>query len=181
MSRHLALTGMMGSGKTTVGDLVAARLGRPFVDTDAAVEAAAGRSIDAIFTSEGEATFRAFERDVVAAACVGPTSVIALGGGAVTVDGNVRALREHAFTVLLEVPVDVLAERVGDGSGRPLIGDDIEADLRRLAAERRGRYEEVADVVVRSNGTPAEVAVAVLAAAGAAPGVLTDAERAVLP
>lgn len=180
MTRHLALTGMMGSGKTTVGDLVAARLGRPFVDTDVNVEAAAGRSVEAIFAADGEDAFRALEHEAIVAACDGPPAVLALGGGAVTRPDNVRVLRASAFTVLLEVPVAALAQRVGDGSGRPLVGTEVETDLVRLAEQRAEAYHAAADAVIDVDGVPAEVAMAVLAVAARADGVLTDDERAEL-
>lgn len=179
MTRSIALTGMMGSGKTTVADLVAARIGRALVDTDTQVETAAGRSINEIFATDGESRFRELERGQVAEACTRSDVVIALGGGAVLDDGNVETLRRRAWIVLLDVPVEVLAERVADATDRPLL--HAGAALTDIWEERETRYRSTADATVDATAPPPEVAMAVLAAAVAASDVLSDAERAALP
>ncbi|MBW3663978.1 MAG: shikimate kinase [Actinobacteria bacterium] len=170
---------MMGSGKTTVADLVASRIGREVIDTDAEVEAAAGRSISEIFATEGESRFRELERDLVAEACIRTDVVIALGGGAVLDDRNVEMLRKSAWIVLLDAPVEVLAERVANATGRPLL--HAGAALADIWEEREARYRSTADATVDATAPPPEVAMAVLDAAVAAGDVLSDAERAALP
>lgn len=144
---------MMGSGKSETGRKLALVLGRRFVDCDESVVEAAGRSIPEIFAAEGEAGFRRRESESLAAVLASPdAAVIATGGGAVTVARN-RALLADAAVFWLRARPEVLAARVGDGAGRPLLGSgaaggDALERLRRLAAERDGWYVEVADIVV---------------------------------
>jgi shikimate kinase len=171
VSGHLLLVGMMGSGKTTVGRLLARRLGRPFFDSDDEVVQATGRTIPEIFESDGEAAFRAEERRALQAAVASPTPVVVAVAGGAVLDPRNRALLQRAGTVVwLRADPGTLAGRVGDGTGRPLLGDDPPAALRRLAAERTPLYEQVADVVVDVEGAaPAAVVEEVLAAVGDVP------------
>ena len=98
---HVVLVGPMGSGKSTLGRALAARLARPFVDVDARIEADAGCSIAALFAAEGEAGFRAREARVLAAVLGGPAAVIATGGGAVLAEANRTAMRAAGVVVYL--------------------------------------------------------------------------------
>jgi shikimate kinase len=143
-SRPIYLIGLMGVGKSTVGRLLAARLGRRFCDSDQEIESRCGRTIAAIFAEEGEAGFRRLEAETIAALSNEGT-VIALGGGAITPAGAVERLLEVGDLVYLEAPVEILAERIGDASNRPLLaGLDADARLRRLRdllEERRPLYE----------------------------------------
>lgn len=149
---HLVLVGLMGAGKTSVGELCAARLHRAFVDTDHLVETAAGMSIADIFTVYGENRFRALEREAVTDACASPVpAVIACGGGAVLHADNRRRLQAAGLVVWLQAPPEVLADRVGRGPARterPLLVDGPAATLERLALVRAATYAAVADVVV---------------------------------
>ena len=144
------LIGMMGSGKTTVGRGLAAALGRPLVDSDAQVEARTGRTVREIFESDGEAAYRVLEREaLVDALAEAEPSVVAAAGGVVLDAGNRAVLQEAGTVVWLRARPEVLARRVSAGRDhRPLLGDDPLAALRRLDAERRPLYEEVADLVV---------------------------------
>ena len=144
------LIGMMGSGKTTVGRRLAAALGRPLVDSDAQVEARTGRTVREIFESDGEAAYRVLEREaLVDALAEAEPSVVAAAGGVVLDPGNRAVLQEAGTVVWLRARPEVLARRVSAGRDhRPLLGDDPLAALRRLDAERRPLYEEVADLVV---------------------------------
>lgn len=152
--RHLILVGMMGSGKSTVGERLAARLGRPLVDTDELVVATAGRSIPELFADVGESGFRALERVAVADACAAADPVvIACGGGAVLDPDNRRALAAAGVVVWLRATPAQLAARVGDGDGRPLLtGETPLGTLERLATLRAPSYEGVADIVVDTDG-----------------------------
>lgn len=142
LDRHLALAGFMGAGKTILGAEVAARLGRPFVDLDAEIERRTSRTVTEMF-AEGEAVFRAVERQTALDALDAPDpAVIALGGGAVLSEATRAALRRRAFTVLVEVDPALAWERARD-AGRPLAQD--EASFHALLEERRPVYEEVAD------------------------------------
>jgi shikimate kinase len=157
--RHLVLVGLMGAGKTTVGERCAERLTRPFVDTDDVVEAMARRSVREIFAEAGESTFRALERDAVRDANSSPAAaVIACGGGAVLDADNRRHLRTSGTVVWLRAEPSVLAERVdADGVERPLLAPrGAVATLERLAVVRAAAYEAVADVVVDTDGRPVD-------------------------
>ena len=151
----------MGSGKSSVGLAVAARLGLPFVDSDIVIEERHG-AIPAIFASQGEAGFRELERDVVLgllSALKERPLVLSLGGGAVT-DAEVRAALRAARVVWLTAPPDVLWGRVtraeaGPMPLRPLAGD--EAAFRRLFAQRETLYRGVADVAIDADRPLADV------------------------
>ena len=157
LSRHVALVGFMGAGKSTLGREVAERVGREFVDLDAEVENVTGRPIAELF-GEGEAFFRTKEARVTLDRLRGgPPAVLALGGGALGSSQVRDALRELAFTVHVEVDVDEAWARVRE-SGRPLAKDELE--FRALFTKRAPVYAEAADATARDT---VEV---VLAAAG---------------
>lgn len=167
-ARHLVLIGMMGAGKSSVGAECARRLGRPLVDTDDVVAALAGVPVPEIFATAGEAAFRTLERQAVADVCRSPEPLVVACGGGVPVDaGNRRALRAAGVVVWLRAPVALLAARVGDGDGRPLLGRDRIATLGRLDAQRHDAYEAAAHVSVDTADLDVEsVAGAVLVAFG---------------
>lgn len=147
--RPLVLIGMMGSGKSTVGRRVAASLGVPFVDSDAEIERRAGRTIAEIFAVEGEAAFREAEAAVVAELVAADQPGVVSTGGGVVIDPATRALlRDRATVVWLRAAPGVLAHRVAPDGSRPLLSDDPEEALRRLADEREPLYRETADQVV---------------------------------
>jgi len=165
-ARHLALVGLMGAGKTTVGEICAARLGRRFVDSDDLVEAAAGMTVAEVFAAEGEAGFRARERVALADASASPEAlVLATGGGAVLDGDNRRVLRDAGLVVWLRAPPTVLAARVAGQDARPLLSADPVVTLARLDVVRAGAYEAAAHLVMDTEGhTVDEVADAVLEA-----------------
>jgi shikimate kinase len=142
---QIVLTGFMATGKTVVGRRLARVLGRPFVDTDGLVEAAAGRTVRDIFAHDGEARFRALERAAVEEACGVPDAVIATGGGALLDAENRRRLAAAGPIVCLTAsPEDILA-RCGSGVSRPLLADARSRDerlarIRDLLAERAPAY-----------------------------------------
>ena len=158
-SSNIALYGMMGVGKSTVGRMLAGRLGRAFADTDDEVAKWRGRSIPDIFAEEGEAAFRRYESTVIRELATYHDLVIALGGGAVLDDGNVADLTLTGTLVELDADVDVLVDRLrAEADHRPLIsGDDVEARVRRTHADRAGRYAEIADVTVDATTPPEAV------------------------
>jgi shikimate kinase len=170
--RHLVLVGLMGAGKTSVGRRCAAKLDRPFVDTDELVVAAAGVPFAELWSAEGESGFRARERVAVADAAASPEPlVIACGGGAVLDPENRRALRGTGFVVWLDAPAEALAARLAGDDSRPLLaGGDRTATLTRLGDLRADAYEAAAHARIDTDGLQQNaVADAVVATFAAAP------------
>ncbi|MFI5803961.1 shikimate kinase [Streptomyces sp. NPDC051561] len=152
----------MGVGKTTVGALLADRLGIAHRDTDADIVAAQGRAIADIFVDEGEPYFRDLERAAVRTAVEQHTGVLALGGGAI-LDGETRELLCAHPVVYLSMDVEEAVRRTGLNQARPLLAVNPRKQWRELMEARRSLYTEVARVVVATDGrTPEEVAQAVL-------------------
>jgi shikimate kinase len=156
----LALAGFMGSGKTTVGTLLARQLGWRFVDLDDRIEAAAGITIAQFFERHGEPAFRQLEADQLRAALgraveLREGTVLALGGGTYAQQGCPEFLRNTGVTVLwLDSPIEVLLSRCMTMTGRPLFRD--ETSFRQLHAQRLTSYQ-MADFRVDGSGEPAEV------------------------
>ena len=155
----LALVGMMGVGKSSVGRRVAAALDMPFYDADAEVERAAGRSINDIFADLGEPAFREGERRVISRLLDGPPHILATGGGAFMNAETRERVKELGISVWLKAEPDVLMRRVRKRSNRPLLQTaDPEATLRRMLAEREPVYA-LADLTILSSDEPHEVVV----------------------
>ncbi|TQK43325.1 shikimate kinase [Streptomyces sp. SLBN-118] len=158
----IVLVGPMGSGKSTVGGLLAERLGVPYRDTDADIVAAQGREISDIFVDEGEPYFRELERQAVRAAVGEHPGVLALGGGAI-LDDSTRELLAGLPVVYLSLDVEEAVRRIGLNQARPLLAVNPRRQWRELMDARRHLYTEVARVVVATDDrTPEEVAQAVL-------------------
>jgi shikimate kinase len=154
---NVVLVGPMGSGKSHVGRLLAARLGREFVDVDARIEADAGMPIPAIFASEGEAGFRARESRLLADTLERQGQVIATGGGAVLDAGNRSAMRAAGWVVYLQVELAEQLRRLAGDTGRPLLEvADRAQRLAELQALREPLYREVADVRFETGAKSAE-------------------------
>jgi len=155
--KHLVLVGLMGAGKTAVGECCAELLGRAFLDTDQLVEANTRMGVADIFEHHGEQQFRILERDAVADACASPVPlVIACGGGAVLDAENRRRLRASGVVVWLQAPPAVLSARVtADASAdRPLLAGSAAATttLERLRAQREPAYVAAAHLSVDTEG-----------------------------
>lgn len=151
LDRPIVLVGLMGAGKSTVGRRLARRLQLPFVDSDDAIEDAAGYSAAEMFERYGEADFRDGERRLVARLIEGEVRVIATGGGAYVDPRTRKLLNERAITVWLDAPVDILADRTGRRNTRPLLRNgDRKRTLERLSEERSPAYAE-AHIRVRSS------------------------------
>lgn len=157
--RTVALVGLMGAGKTTIGRRLAQALALPFVDADEAIVAAAGRSIEDIFAERGECEFRRGERQVIARLLDGAPHVLATGGGAF-IDPRTRELmKERAISIWLKAPLDVLMKRVTKRDHRPLLKeDDPRAVMQRLLDERYPIYAE-ADLTIETGTGPHNSAV----------------------
>jgi shikimate kinase len=148
----------MGAGKTTVGAELAARWGVELRDTDADIEAVAGKPVSEIFVDDGEAEFRALERTAVARALAEHSGVVAVGGGAVMADETRAALAGHRV-VFLDVGLSDAAARVGLATTRPLLLGNVRGQIKALLDARRPLYEEVATIRVDTDGrTVADIA-----------------------
>ncbi len=153
---HIWLIGMMGTGKTTVGALVAQRLTMPLVDTDTVVMESSGRTIADLF-EESEEVFRAEERKAIASVAASQSAVVSTGGGAVIDPANASLMSDSGAIVLLAASVEEIVDRIGSTATRPLYRD--RAQLDELLAARWPRYIESADHVVDTDGkTPQDVA-----------------------
>jgi len=160
--RSIVLVGMMGAGKSSVGRRLAARLGIPFVDADAEIESAAGRTIAEIFAEHGESYFRAGEARVIARLLEQGPQVLATGGGAV-MDASTRALiRDKGVSVWLKADLDVLLKRTRRRGDRPLADK-----IKDLLPQREPLYA-LADITVQSRDEPHDTIVDEVVAALAA-------------
>jgi shikimate kinase len=155
----IALVGLSGVGKSSVGRRLAAALSMPFRDADAEVEAAAGRPIAEIFTQYGEAAFRDGERRVIARLLAEDPHVLATGGGAFMNAQTRRLIKTLAISVWLKADIEVLARRVGRKESRPLLAGKDPLEV--LAAQARDRYPAYAeaDITVETGDTPHQLAV----------------------
>lgn len=148
---NLALVGFMGTGKSSVGQLAAAQLRFRFVDTDELIEARAGKTVSAIFTHQGEARFREYERMVVDELKGLDRTVIATGGGLIVSKENLESLKSHALVVCLWASPETIWERVRHQTHRPLLQNPKPlARMRELLTEREPFYRR-ADVLVNTD------------------------------
>ena len=159
MKRHVLLVGLPGAGKTTVGSLVAKALSAVFVDLDELIERDQGVTVREIFSSRGEAAFRALERQAAEKVMSGTPAVLAPGGGWAAQPGSIDAAIPRCFIVYLRTEPAVAARRVGQGGGRPLLANTDPADrLRDLLAAREEFYQQAEVSVDTDERTPDQVA-----------------------
>lgn len=165
---NILLIGLMGSGKTTVGRIVAQMIGFQFVDTDAMIVEAAGKTIPEIFAAEGEAGFRMRESAALRSLLGKRGCVIATGGGIITQPRNLPVLRHLGYIVWLDADPERLARRTALNTNRPLLAgeEDPKAKLERLLAERKPLYKSLADLRIQTAElTPQETAYGVMESA----------------
>jgi CMP/dCMP kinase len=169
MSSNAVLVGMMGTGKTTVGRLVAERVGMEFIDVDELIVERAGKPIPAIFDEGGEDAFRRCETEALRQLLSASNAVIATGGGIVIRGENRRLLREIGAVFWLDAPPDALLDRIGNDPNRPMLrGGDPLKRLEALAGERREFYADVSDYHLDTTEfTPEEIAERIEQALGA--------------
>lgn len=151
----IVLVGFMGAGKTTIGYLLAEKLGIPFVDVDILIERRSKRTISQIFSENGEAAFRQLEHETIVETLNGPDAVVALGGGAVEHPGTRLAL-QSAMVVYLEVDYEEALLRIGHDTYRPMM---FNPNIRDIYNKRLPSYREVASLVIRTDGRRAETIV----------------------
>ena len=164
LPENIFLVGLMGAGKSTVGRILARRLGKRFVDTDHEIEKRNGVTIPVIFEIEGEDGFRRREQEVLADLAQEKDLVLSTGGGIVLKPENREVLRNHGFVVYLNARPELLAERTKHDRTRPLLNvEDPLTRLRELFAVRDPLYREVAHAVVETGrGAPQQVVQAIL-------------------
>lgn len=167
------MIGPPGSGKSKVGRILAAGLGVTVRDTDADIEAAAGKPVSEIFVDDGEPRFRELEREAVLAALAEHDGVLSLGGGAVMNTVTQDALEKYSagggHVVFLDVPLAIAAQRVGMNQARPLLLGNPRAQWQKLMTERRPTYERLATLTIVSSERPGEqVATEIIEALGLA-------------
>ena len=143
---NIVLCGFMGSGKTVVGKELAKILGMKFVDTDELIEKEQGVAIKAIFAAHGEDYFRDLEYEMCKKVAEMKNVVVSTGGGAITFERNVEAIKNGSKVVFLDASFDVICERIGDSTSRPLFSDKQKA--KQLYDERKDKYLAAADYVV---------------------------------
>lgn len=159
--RHktIALVGLMGVGKSSLGRRLAAALEMPFVDADEEIERAAGCTIADIFAEHGEAEFREGERRVIARILEQPPQVMATGGGAFVQPATRQLILDRAVSIWLDADVDILVRRVARKNDRPLLhGKDPRVVLQQLASEREPFYAQ-ADIHISTGDKPHQAAV----------------------
>lgn len=166
--RTIALVGLMGVGKSTVGRRLAKRLGLPFADGDVEIEAAAGMTVSDIFAQLGEAEFRAGEARVMKRLLEGPRMVLATGGGAILNEDTRAALKDRAVTVWMRADLKTVAERVQRRDTRPLLRGRDPLQALTAMAEVRYPFYGLADVTVDvATGAHAEAVEAIVRALNA--------------
>lgn len=159
MNEVIVLVGSSGAGKSTIGPLLATKLGRPFLDVDAEIVREQGRPVSDIFATDGEAHFRRLERDATLAA-FDRDAVVALGGGAPMTPAVADALRALSQVIWLRVSAEEATRRVGNDPRRPLLSrGDALATLTAMLAAREPVYADVSDVAVSTDGRPSAAVV----------------------
>ena len=172
---NLYLIGMMGTGKTTVGQRLAKELGYRFFDTDVLIERVAQKSINELFAEDGETFFRELESQVLGEVSACTRSVIATGGGAVLRPVNWGYLR-HGLIIWLDAPISLLIERLAEDNTRPLLKmDNLSLKLETLLAERKSLYQEAdLQIAIAKNENPEQIVSKILEQA---PNVLKSDEQ----
>lgn len=159
LRKNIIITGFMGTGKSTVGQLVAAELGRDFVDMDTLIEQREGRSIPQIFAQRGEAYFRQLEADLCHELSQQSGLVIATGGGALLPEANLRLLEQSGLVICLDCEPATLWQRIGHSDNRPMLAEPDEGRFARLAAlltQRAPAYDRIALHLDVTNLSPEE-------------------------
>ena len=153
--RNIVITGFMGTGKSTVGKLVAEKLGRPYLDTDEEIVRRIGMSIPEMFERDGEERFRHIERRMCRFLAAQRGYVISTGGGMLVDESNREVMLASGFVVCLNATPDIIAERLkADKTERPL----LKSDWRALFAKRRSAYAEIPNQVDTTGKTPEAIA-----------------------
>ena len=164
-SSHLWLLGLSGSGKSTVGPLLAEKLSMPFMDTDQKITQATKRTIPEIFSQGGEKEFRKLESYIVAQLSNSPPSVISCGAGAILDPANRLTLSRTGLRIYLQAELSSLVERLATSTDRPLLpNDQLHPKLTAQLAERKFWYEESEIHIATGSDSPAQICQKIMSA-----------------
>ena len=162
-NQNTILFGFMGCGKSTIGNLLSKKTGMSFIDLDSYIEQKENKTVAEIFAASGEDYFRQLERDASKELSQKKSLVIATGGGTLTFQENVDAFKTSGKIVLLDVPVEVVSERLQGDTTRPLLNrPDKEKAMRELYEKRMPLYQNAADVVVNAANSPLQVCMEII-------------------
>ncbi len=161
---NIILIGFRGTGKTTIGKMIAQRLGKEFIDADEFLEQKQGKAIKDIFAEGGETLFREIEAQIIAELCLLDDRVIATGGGAILREENVRRLKKNGMIIFLDADVDTLYKRIREDAQtqqkRPSLTNlSAHEEIEYLLAYRRPLYDRIADLVINTADLPKNDAV----------------------
>ncbi|KAA0258395.1 shikimate kinase [Deferribacter autotrophicus] len=160
---NIYLIGFMGTGKTTVGKILAEKLGRKFYDLDELIERKAGKSIRDIFIDDGEEHFRKIETEVLKEVAGGKGYIIATGGGLLTTEGNYEVMKESGVIITLAASAESIYERLKGDESRPLLMvENVIDEIKRLMFERAPLYIKADYIVDTSDVSPDEVAAEIM-------------------
>lgn len=156
--KNICLTGLMGSGKSTVGAILAQKLGMEFVDIDNEIETKTGLKISEIFSQKGENFFRKVETEILKSFAKKLGQVISTGGGAIQKEGNLQILKENGLTIYLKTSPEVLFGRIKNDTSRPLLQNEKPFEtLRELLEKREPNYKKADIIVVTDEKTIDEI------------------------
>ncbi|VGO16014.1 Shikimate kinase [Pontiella desulfatans] len=141
--KNIVLVGFMGSGKTTVGKLIAEKTGMPLLDMDSMIEERAGKSINEIFADDGEARFREYERELAKELAAMEGQIISTGGGIVLNPENIADFEKTGLVVCLLADAETVLDRVKHDTSRPLLAGDKEAKILQILETRKPLYESI--------------------------------------
>ncbi|ACZ41087.1 Shikimate kinase [Thermobaculum terrenum ATCC BAA-798] len=155
-SKHIVLIGLSGSGKSTVGCLLASKMGLPYIDTDREIEKHTGMPIEEIFSKFGEGKFRQLESDQINRALKGKRAVVSLGGGAVLLEENRKLIWDLSTVIWLQASIETIANRLKHTKEiRPLLaGDDLMRRLENMLQNRERYYSQAHLCIVTDNKSP---------------------------
>lgn len=163
MGKNIILCGFMGCGKTTVGENLKKKAGMNLIDTDAYIEETQGMSISEIFEKYGENYFRDLEHKACKELSSKSGIIISTGGGALTFQRNVDVLKENGTIVLIDVPLEVLKERLKNDTTRPLLQrPDKDKAMKELYDKRMPLYKNACDITINGDNSPLKVATDIL-------------------
>ena len=163
--KNIVLCGFMGSGKSTIGNLLSKKMGMAFIDLDAYIEKKENKSVSQIFADSGEEYFRQLEKNAVKELAYKKSVILATGGGTLTFRENVDILKNaDNKIILLDLPVEVVAQRLKNDTKRPLLNrPDKETVMRELYEKRLPVYKNAADIVVNASNSPMQVCMEIIA------------------